>query len=120
MKRLFSAKPLIAAAIALGALGAASMAQAHEVVRLSVAVSQPRAYDPPAPVYYRYQTAPVYYGNDRGGPFGDADHDGIPNRLDRDSRFFDRHAARLVKWADSDHDGVPNRFDRAPYNPRRY
>jgi len=111
MKRLFSTKPLIAAAIALGALGAASMAQAHEVVRLSVAVSDPHGY---------VQPAPVYYGHDRAGPFGDSDHDGIQNRFDRDSRFFDRHAARFVKWADTDHDGVPNRFDRAPYNPRRY
>jgi hypothetical protein len=130
MKRLYSAKPLIAAAIALGALGAASMAQAHETVRFSVAVSEP-AYDQPAPVYYgryqtapvyygRYQTAPVYYRHDRAGPFGDSDHDGIQNRFDRDSRFFDRRAARNVRWADTDHDGVPDRFDRAPYNPRRY
>ena len=39
----------------------------------------------------------------RGGPGGDRDRDGIPNRYDRDK----------------DGDGVPNRFDDAPNNPRR-
>jgi hypothetical protein len=34
---------------------------------------------------------------------GDLDHDGVPNRFDRDR----------------DGDGVPNRFDRAPNNPYR-
>ncbi|MQA23610.1 hypothetical protein GEV01_29215 [Rugamonas sp. FT103W] len=37
------------------------------------------------------------------GPYGDRDHDGIPNRYDRDR----------------DGDGVPNRYDRRPDNPRR-
>lgn len=39
----------------------------------------------------------------RGGPGGDRDRDGVPNRVDRDK----------------DGDGVPNRFDSAPNNPRR-
>ena len=39
----------------------------------------------------------------RGGPNGDRDRDGIPNRVDRDK----------------DGDGVPNRFDNNPNNPRR-
>jgi hypothetical protein len=34
---------------------------------------------------------------------GDRDHDGVPNRYDRDR----------------DNDGVPNRFDQAPNNPYR-
>ena len=36
-------------------------------------------------------------------PYGDRDHDGVPNRYDRDR----------------DNDGVPNRYDRAPDNPYR-
>ena len=40
---------------------------------------------------------------DRRGPRGDRDRDGIPNRVDRDK----------------DNDGVPNRFDSNPNNPRR-
>jgi YXWGXW repeat-containing protein len=39
----------------------------------------------------------------RGGPGGDRDRDGVPNRFDRDK----------------DGDGVPNRYDAAPNNPRR-
>lgn len=39
----------------------------------------------------------------RGGPGGDRDRDGVPNRLDRDK----------------DGDGVPNRVDSNPNNPRR-
>ena len=111
MKRLFSTKPLVAAAIALGALGAASAAQARDDVRLSIVVGEPHGH---------YQPAPVYYGHGRGGPFGDADRDGIQNRFDRDSRFYDHRAVRNVRWGDRDGDGVPNRFDRAPRNPRRY
>jgi hypothetical protein len=42
--------------------------------------------------------------NHNGGPLGDRDRDGVPNRVDRDR----------------DGDGVPNRVDRAPDNPRRY
>ena len=43
------------------------------------------------------------------GPNGDRDHDGIPNRYDRDNG--NRH--------DRDGDGIPNRDDRRPDNPRR-
>ena len=35
--------------------------------------------------------------------YGDRDHDGVPNRYDRDK----------------DGDGVPNRYDRSPNNPNR-
>lgn len=125
MNRLFSAKPLLAAAVALGAVGAASAAHAGTDVRFSVGFIQP-AYVAPAPVYV--QPAPVYvqprlmyYRYDRyverTGPYGDWDRDGIPNRFDRDSRWYEpRHRQG---WRDADHDGVPNRFDRAPHNPYR-
>lgn len=109
MNRLFSAKPLIAAAIALGALGAASMAQARdEYARHPIAVGEP---------YGHQQPAPAYYGTNRG-PMGDADRDGIPNRFDRDSRFYDARATwRSAQWGDWDRDGIPNKFDR---HPRQY
>jgi hypothetical protein len=119
MKRLFSAKPLVAAAIALGALGATSMAQARDDVRFTIAVGEPHGQ------YHQYhqyhQPVPVYRGHDRFGAMGDVDRDGVPNRFDRDSRFFDARATyRSAEWGDFDRDGVPNKFDRAPRNPRRY
>lgn len=40
--------------------------------------------------------------DNRRGPGGDRDRDGVPNRFDRDK----------------DGDGVPNRYDNAPNNPR--
>jgi len=42
-------------------------------------------------------------GDDRRGPVGDRDRDGIPNAVDRDR----------------DGDGVPNRYDSRPDNPNR-
>jgi hypothetical protein len=112
MKRLFSVKPLIAAAIALGVV---SIAQAREDARYPIAVGEPHGQHQPAPAYYRNDR------NDRFGPFSDADRDGIPNRFDRDSRFYDARATyRSAQWGDWDRDGVPNTFDRAPRNPRRH
>jgi hypothetical protein len=139
MTRLFSAKSLIASAIALGALVAGTAAHAGSDVR---------PYVRPAPAYVQPHT--VQFGHDsdrvdrnerfnrndrfdrndrldrndrfdrRGGPMGDSDRDGIPNRFDRDSRFYDARATyRDVRWGDFDRDGVVNQFDRAPYNPRR-
>ena len=117
MNHLFSAKSLIAAALAMGAIGATSMAQAQSHYdgrdgRQPIAVGEP---------YGHQQPAPSHYGRDnRGGPMGDADRDGIPNRFDRDSRFFDARATRQsAVWGDFDRDGVVNKFDRFPRNPRR-
>jgi hypothetical protein len=114
MKRLFSAKPLIAAALALSAIGATSMAQAQSYYdgRQPIAVGEPYGHRQPTPERY--------VRDNRGGPFGDADRDGIPNRFDRDSRFFDARATRhSLEWSDFDRDGVVNKFDRFPRNPRR-
>jgi hypothetical protein len=41
----------------------------------------------------------------QGGPYGDRDRDGIPNR-------YDRHDDRRGAYGDRDHDGIPNRYDR--------
>jgi WXXGXW repeat (2 copies) len=51
----------------------------------------------------------------RGGR-GDTDHDGIPNRFDRDR---DGDGIRNRADRDRDGDGVPNRYDRRPDNPNR-
>ena len=129
MKRLFSARTLAAAALALGAVGVASAAHARSDVMLSIGVNAPYGYVQPAPVYV--QPAPVYvqphtgyYEHDRriarSGPYGDSDRDGIANVYDRDSRYYDaRLAHRNGAWGDADRDGVPNRYDRAPTNPYR-
>ena len=142
MKRIFSAKPLVAAAIALGAVVAASAAHARSDVIVSVGFNVPHAHVQPAPVYVEprpvhvqprpvyvqprpiyVQPQPVYRGHpryaQRSGAWGDYDRDGVPNIHDRDSRFYDaRVAHRLGGW-DVDRDGVPNRYDRAPSNPYR-
>ena len=151
MNRIFSAKPFVATAIALGAVVAASAAHARSDVFLSIGLnvpvghverapvyvqpqpvySQPQhVYTQPQPVYAQPQPVYVqprqaYYGDryyaQRGGPNGDSDRDGVANRFDRDSRWFDPRAAyHHGGRRDADHDGVPNRFDRAPGNPYRY
>ncbi|HEY8355996.1 MAG TPA: hypothetical protein VIL30_00940 [Ramlibacter sp.] len=137
MQSISRTKALLAAVLTLGALGAASTAQARTDVHFSIGLPgygygyvqpapvyvQPRpVYVQPQPIYY--QPAPVYvqpsayYGRsyDRRGAWGDADRDGIPNAYDH--RFNGRrdHGGRR----DADRDGVPNRFDHAPHNPYRY
>ena len=152
MKRLFSAKIFAVAALALGAVGVASAAHAGSDVFLSIGVNAPYGYVQPAPVYVApqpvyVQPRPVYVAPqpvyvqprpvyvqpqpghwdhdrrwERRGPYGDWDHDGIPHRFDRDSRYYDQRVAghRRGPWGDWDRDGVPNRYDRAPGNPYRY
>jgi hypothetical protein len=124
MKRLFSTRSLIASVIALGAIVAGSAAHARTEV-IWVQHQQART------MHVQPQT--VQFGHDRdrfdrfdrferrGGVLGDADRDGIPNKFDRDSRFYDARATwRHAQWGDFDRDGVVNQFDRAPRNPRRY
>jgi hypothetical protein len=128
MNRLLSAKPLIAAALAFGALAATSAAQARTDVVLSIGM--PYGYVQPAPVYVQprpvyvqpqpvyVQPQPVYgygYGYDRRA-WGDADRDGVPNIYDRHYNGRGHHGQVS---RDSDRDGVPNRYDRAPNNPYR-
>jgi hypothetical protein len=117
MKRLFSAKSLLVAAVALGAVGAAS---AHTDVVLSLGVNAPYGYVQSAPVYVEpqpvyvqprqtyVQPEVVYYGND------------WRRREEwRRAEFRRHHGWERSAYADYDHDGVPNRYDRAPYNPYR-
>ncbi|MEO8655059.1 MAG: PXPV repeat protein [Ramlibacter sp.] len=58
MKRLSPAKFLATAAVALGALGAVTAAQARSDVFFSIGVQAPGVYVEPAPVYVQPQ--PVY------------------------------------------------------------
>ncbi|MFZ2159355.1 MAG: hypothetical protein WAV72_24985 [Bradyrhizobium sp.] len=142
MIRLFSNKTLIASAIALGAVVVGSAAHARSDVTLVVDLNSPHRYVQPAPVFVQHQQMPlqahtvytqpqtVQFGHDgdrfdrndrRGRALNDADRDGIPNKFDRDSRFYDARATwRHAQWGDFDRDGVVNQFDRAPRNPRRH
>lgn len=136
MNRFISARSVLAAAVALGAVGVASAAHAGSDVTLSIGINAPYGSVQPAPVYVAPQPVyveprpvyvaprPVYFGHDRRwartGPHGDWDRDGIPNRFDRDPRHFDQRVTyRGGAWGDADRDGVPNRYDRAPFDPHR-
>lgn len=131
MNRITRLKPLISMALAVAALGAASMAQARTDVSVSIGINAPVARVAyPQPVYVQPQPVrvaprPVVVHQPqrvqhpgRGGPWGDADRDGVPNIRDRQSRFYDPRAVQRAGWRDSDRDGVPNRYDQAPRNPR--
>ena len=78
MNRLSFTRPLLAAAVAFGALAAGS-AHARSDVFFSIGVQAP------VPVYVQPQ--PVHRGHHRWqarrGPWGDFDRDGVPNRFDR-------------------------------------
>jgi hypothetical protein len=84
-----------------------------------VYVQPQRVYVAPQPVYVQpqpvyVQPRPVYYGHDRDR------HDGYGHDRDRhDGYGHDRSQRRHGAWGDADHDGVPNRYDRAPQNPYR-
>ncbi len=133
MTRLFSTKSLIASALALAAVVAGSAAHAQTGAMLVVDMNASHRHAQPAVFVQHTQPQTVQFGHDRdrfdrfdrndrrGGAFGDSDRDGIPNKFDRDSRFYDARAAyRHVQWGDFDRDGVVNQFDRAPRNPRRH
>ena len=64
----------------------------------------------------RWNLVQGYWANGPGGPNGDGDRDGVPNRLDRDR---DNDGIRNRNDRDRDGDGVLNRRDRRPDNPRR-
>ncbi len=138
MKRLFSAKSLVVAAVALGAVGMASAAHARSDVSLSIGFNAPIGYGyvQPAPVYVEpqpvyvepqsyyvqpqvyVQPRPVFYGG------GEWRHDEwrreqLRREEIRREEWRRHHGWDHNGWADSDHDGVPNRFDRAPNNPYR-
>jgi hypothetical protein len=114
MKRLFSAKPLLAAAVVVAGLFAASAAHARSDVFVSIGVNVPFGYVQPAPVYV--QPAPVYV---QPQPVYVQPY---PMYTQPQPVYYGshRHQGRRGHWRDHDRDGVPNRYDRAPHNPYRY
>lgn len=128
MKSAISFKLLAAAAIALGAIGAASAAHARSDVFFSVGV-QPGYYAEPAPVYV--QPRPVYVAPRAAyvepqpfyEPYGYDDGRGWRRdayRREHRGWYGDHHNRRFGPYGDLDGDGVPNRFDRFPENPYRH
>jgi hypothetical protein len=63
----------------------------------------------------RYHFVKGNWGRERYA-MGDRDHDGVPNRFDRDK---DNDGVPNRVDRDKDGDGVPNRRDNAPNNPNR-
>lgn len=162
MKRLISTKSLATVALALGAFAAASAAHARSDVYFSVGVQTPGVYVQSAPVHVQprpvYTPAPQHFGRhddgrryddsrryndsrrydgqyqERRGPYGDRDRDGIANIYDTDgsrhqwrqARLYgpygdlDRDGIRNQNDRDRDGDGVRNRYDRLPDNPYRW
>jgi hypothetical protein len=118
MKRLFSAKTLAVAAIALGAVGVASAAHARSDVVFSIGVNAPYAYGyvQPAPVYVQPQ--PVY-AQPEVVYYGGWGRDNWRREEWRHRESWYRNYWQRSPRADYDHDGVPNRYDRAPANPYR-
>jgi len=107
-------KPLLAAAVAVGALAATSAAQARSDVVFSIGVQAPIAYVQPQPVYVQpqpvyYETQPVYVQPQRVYV--------QPQPVYYETQRW--HHRRHGAWADNDRDGVPNRYDHAPNNPYR-
>jgi hypothetical protein len=121
MKRLFSAKSIAVAALALGAVGAASAAHARSDVFFSIGV--PGAYVSNAPVYVQpqpYYVAPPVYQYEQPAYYGNGySNAGVTYVYDQGHRRNWRNDRRHGAYGDYDHDGVPNRFDRAPANPYR-
>lgn len=134
MKRI-STRFIAAAALALGAFGAATAAHAgrgewHVTVGVQPASSyyvqpesvyvQPRTvYTQPRPVYV--QPAPYGYSRNDGwddrrwqrhGPYGDRDRDGIANVYERGGSRHPGSARGYGPHGDFDRDGVRNRRDR--------
>lgn len=127
MKRLFSARPLLAG-VAFAGLAAASAAHARSDVFVSIGVHAPFGYVQPAPVYVQPQPVyvepqPVYvepqpvYVQPRPVYVQPQPVYVRPQPVYYGSH---RHHGHRGHWRDYDRDGVPNRYDRAPHNPYRY
>lgn len=100
MKRISSAKFIATAALALGALGAVTAAQARSDVQFSIGVQVPGVYAQPAPVYVDpqpvyVQPQPVYstpvYVNPAWGAYGYYDNDRGWRQAEWRRREWERH-----------------------------
>lgn len=112
MNRLLNTRTLLAATVAVGALAAASVAQARTDVFVSIGM--PYGYVQPAPVYV--QPAPVYV---QPAPVYAPAYPvyAQPQPVYYHQRHHRQH--RRGAWGDADRDGVPNRYDHAPFDPYR-
>lgn len=143
MKRLISTPSLATIALTLGAVAAASSAQAHSDVSFYVGVQVPGMYVQSAPVYVQpaplnvqpwqvYRPVPVRYerydeGRRHEGPhwqgrrtYGDHERVGFANVYEPGGpRNLWQSSQPYGPNGDLDRDGIPNRFDRAPNNPYR-
>ena len=74
----------------------------------------------PVPVAARPAPLPVQpqWGNE--GAWHGGMRERVPVRVERGAEFHRGHADARGPWGDADHDGVPNRYDRAPMNPYRH
>ncbi len=148
MKHLISTKSIAAAAIALGALTAASSTHPASDVHFIIGVAVPGIHAQLTPVHMQHR--PVFtpeHGhfsrfNDgrrddgdhwhRGNPYGDHDCNGIVSNYCSGDTRNRWHQPRLYgPYGDLDRDGIKNRdrdgdgevcsrFDRRPDNPRRW
>ncbi|MCW5648580.1 MAG: hypothetical protein KIS62_02420 [Ramlibacter sp.] len=114
MNRLLSLKSLAATAVVLGAFGAATAAHARSDVQFSISLGTPGVYVQPTPVYVPpppvyVQPRPVYV---RPAPVYVQPYYGWHHP-------HGRHVGARGPWGDADHDGTPNRYDRFPTNPHR-
>ena len=114
--KMLSAKPLVAAALAMGALAAGTAAHARSDVSFSIGVHLPFGHVQPAPVYVQpppvyVQPQPVYVQPQ-------------PVYVQAQPVYVQPRPAyrghRRGAWGGRDRDGVPNIHDRAPRNPYRY
>jgi hypothetical protein len=125
MNRLLNTRTLLAATVAVGALVAASAAQARTDVFVSIGLPgygyvQPApVYVQPAPVYV--QPAPVYLHRSRYVQPAPVYVQPEPVYVQPEPVYYERHHRhhRRGAWGDADRDGVPNRYDHAPFDPYR-
>ena len=98
---------VVAATAALAAIPLALRQPANAQVDIQIGTAPPvpprnGAWGDRDGIPGKYDRTYNNYNNQRGAR-GDQDHDGIPNKYDKDR----------------DGDGVPNRYERAPANPHR-
>jgi hypothetical protein len=144
MDHLFSSKRIAAAVFGLGALLAASAAQARSDVYLSIGVPVAPVYSHPAPVYVQpqpvyvqprpvyVQPAPVYvqpqpvyaprHGRWHQGWEGRGGYHQERRHAHRYGPYgdLDRDGVRNQDDRDRDGDGIRNRHDRVPNDRFRY
>jgi hypothetical protein len=121
MKRLTSLKSIAAAAVVLGAFGAAS--SAHAATDVFFSVQAPGVYLQTGPAYGYVQpqyVQPQYVQPQYGQTWYRGYQPQVITVYERDGwRHHRNHVQRIGAYGDYDRDGVPNRWDRAPANPYR-